>query len=470
MTPVYDMLQEALVGGGLWQNVLAELERTLGNAASVHVNAQWSADWVGWGELLDAVCARGGVEVSLEDRLERTAATLRKFLLLAAQNQRATVRAQSDQQRWVQLEAQGFRRGTGKVWDQSDCCADSLLQLLMHTGVLDASITDAERRAACFANRQALLGGPFFPRNLNGQRDNRAYLEHDRHAEAIVAFFMGWFARRRRMAIPAAGIELIVFSRFDSEQIPVARSRICVTPGVETERGPLVFRLYNSTGDGIRGFHYDPVREVAPEVVARSPRASSTESREGEGREDRHGEAGPRRSGRLKRKDGASASGARGGTMSGNGTGGRVVASGFGTTAGTGIADASAPSVGGGGAGRFAVRGVSAGGAAVGTAAAAAAAAGSAATTPAATVAPTAPLGRVRRTSGAAKAGAPRIVMGFGDERIDDVRVHDANMEADALHRHEHRVNEGDRGRMRDADNRDLDRSAGGPWHAGKRS
>ena len=74
----------------------------------------------------------------------------------------------------------------------------------------------------------------------------------------------------------------------------------------------------------------------------------------------------------------------------------------------------------------------------------------------------------MRRTSGVAKAGAPRIVTRFGDERIDDVRVHDANMEADALHRHEHRVNEGDRGRMRDADNRDLDRSAGGPWHAGR--
>ena len=59
--------------------------------------------------------------------------------------------------------------------------------------------------------------------------------------------------------------------------------------------------------------------------------------------------------------------------------------------------------------------------------------------------------------------------MGFGNERIDDVRAYDANMEADALDRHEHRVNQCDRGRMRDADNRDLDRSAGGAWHAGRR-
>ena len=327
-TPVYDMLQEALVGGGLWQGVLAELERTMGRDASDHVNAQWSAAWVGWGELLDVVCTRGGVQVSFEDRFERTAATLRKFLLLVAQNQRATLRAQSDRQRWAQLEAQGFRRGIGQVWGQSDCCADSLLQLLVDTGVLDASITEAERQAACVANRQALCRGPLFPRNLHGRRDDDAYLEHDRHAEAIVQFFMQRFQGRRCKAIPVEGIDLMVFSRFDSEQIPVARSRICATTGVESDGRPLVFRLYNSTGDGIRGFHYDPVFDARTGVAEPVPPVSNAEGREGKGREDREGGTGPRRSGRLKRKDGGSAAGKRGDATSGSGTGGGVDASG----------------------------------------------------------------------------------------------------------------------------------------------
>ena len=132
-------------------------------------------------------------------------------------------------------------------------------------------------------------------------------------------------------------------------------------------------------------------------------------------------------------------------------------------TSGTGTTDASAPAMAGGAANSFAVRAPVVGSTAVSKAAAARA-------TAAADGASTASRGRVRRTVAAAKAGAPRIVMGFGNERIDDVRAYDANVEADALDRHAHRVNQGDRGRMRDADNRDLDRSAGGAWHSGRRS
>ena len=45
------------------------------------------------------------------------------------------------------------------------------------------------------------------------------------------------------------------------------------------------------------------------------------------------------------------------------------------------------------------------------------------------------------------------------EERIDDVRAHEAEMDAKALERHAVRANEGGRGRMRDAEDRDLDRS-----------
>jgi len=67
--------------------------------------------------------------------------------------------------------------------------------------------------------------------------------------------------------------------------------------------------------------------------------------------------------------------------------------------------------------------------------------------------------GSARRAGRVARASGPRIVTGFGAERIDDVRVHEDEMDANALERHDVRVNEGGRGRMRDAEDRDLDRS-----------
>ena len=99
----------------------------------------------------------------------------------------------------------------------------------------------------------------------------------------------------------------------------------------------------------------------------------------------------------------------------------------------------------------------------------AAAAAPAPAAAPAAAPAPAASRGRAGGMGGTATSGASRIVTGFGAERIDDLRAHDAETEADALERHARRASEGDRGRVRDMQDRDLDRSAGGPFRAGRR-
>ena len=63
----------------------------------------------------------------------------------------------------------------------------------------------------------------------------------------------------------------------------------------------------------------------------------------------------------------------------------------------------------------------------------------------------------------------PRIVTGFGAERIDDVASDEQRRLREGARRGTRRRETGERGRMRDFDDNDLDRAAGGAWHAGKR-
>ena len=161
--------------------------------------------------------------------------------------------------------------------------ADSLLQLLIAHGVLPGDIVGVEREAACEANRHALVHSDLpgrRPRNLRGEEDPGAFLEHDRHAEATVAFFLRWFGGRCLRSLPDEGIELTVYSRVDSAALPAARRRICQSPGAGRGGPALQFHLYNTTGSGISGFHYDPLlREAggvrrAPLLRPRALRAS----------------------------------------------------------------------------------------------------------------------------------------------------------------------------------------------------
>ena len=140
--------------------------------------------------------------------------------------------------------------------------ADSLLQLLIAHGVLASDITQEERDTACEANRHELVHSTLpqrHPRNLRGGDDPMACLEHDRHAEASVEFFLRWFAGRCVQELPDGGIELTVYSRFDSDTLPAATTRICRRSGAGRPDPALQLCLYNTTGGGISGFHYDPL-------------------------------------------------------------------------------------------------------------------------------------------------------------------------------------------------------------------
>ena len=77
--------------------------------------------------------------------------------------------------------------------------------------------------------------------------------------------------------------------------------------------------------------------------------------------------------------------------------------------------------------------------------------------------------GGLRRGCGVGRGGAPRIVSGFGRERVDDVVSQEQLREHEAMVRASRRSAEGTRGRMTGFSGEDLDRAAGGPWQAGRR-
>ena len=64
----------------------------------------------------------------------------------------------------------------------------------------------------------------------------------------------------------------------------------------------------------------------------------------------------------------------------------------------------------------------------------------------------------------------PRIVTGFGPARVDDVAADEQRRLKEGARRGSQRRETGERGRMRDLHDNDLDRAGGSAWHAGKKS
>ena len=191
--PVFEFLAGNVLLHDMGVGVIVSLQRELGDRAEQTVNESWSQEWYGWTELAGQISEVQGLEdetVALELAGLFCAEKVRTFLLLVAQN--ADVPMRTDEERLAELRRDGFERRVGRVWGRNDCMADSLLQLLMAHGVLATDITDVERDAACEANRRELVHSDLpnrRPRDLRGRDDPRAFLEHDRHAQATVDFF-----------------------------------------------------------------------------------------------------------------------------------------------------------------------------------------------------------------------------------------------------------------------------------------
>ena len=274
------LLSEQLARNELATGIFAELEREFGGSAERVLNEEWSRDWSGWAELVADVQEADPLpdDAYMTVVLGYVRRAVRKFKLLAVQNRKTT--QCTDRRRRVALERDGFAFGRASG-DASNCLADSLLQLLVAHGFLRGPISRADSSRACRANREALQSQPELrPRDLHGRESEGAYLEHDRHAAAAVEFFHAWFADRVLRPLPPAGLELHVFTRFDTP----TWHEVCFILGTGGPQDGARDRmhLYNSSGRGIWGFHCDPlfvaVCSPGPSPGLRQPRSASAPS------------------------------------------------------------------------------------------------------------------------------------------------------------------------------------------------
>ena len=78
-----------------------------------------------------------------------------------------------------------------------------------------------------------------------------------------------------RGQLPSAGVRVSVFSRTDSEVLPIESTLVCRADVVNVEEEPLEFKLFNRTGDGVTGYHFDPItvnREERSDVSNEKPK------------------------------------------------------------------------------------------------------------------------------------------------------------------------------------------------------
>ena len=79
---------------------------------------------------------------------------MRKLLKIASDNQDVPLKL--DEDRLMELELLGFRRGHGLVHGRNDCLTDSLLQSMVAAGIFRGSIAVPDRDEACVVSRAML--------------------------------------------------------------------------------------------------------------------------------------------------------------------------------------------------------------------------------------------------------------------------------------------------------------------------
>ena len=168
------------------------------------LHQDWVPTWSGWH---DACIALTGVDSGVDEEVQQEAIAaecLHRFCRISLAN--VSVPEKSDAAREAELQAAGKVIGDGELHGENDCCADSLLQLLAaHRFVPTALLGNAGkkmRKVLCLQCRQHLVehtNERLHPQILDaagGRADayqaehNRAHLQHDLHAEAIVRFFL----------------------------------------------------------------------------------------------------------------------------------------------------------------------------------------------------------------------------------------------------------------------------------------
>ena len=305
----------------LREGLLVVLQREYrGQCASI-LSQEWSYNWVGWDSRQPNGEINSGDGLGLYQLLQvyqehpegvfadRAITTIhdavRRHIRLA--HTHAAVDFPTDTQKVEALRREGLEVGVGKVWGCNNCLADSLLQLMQLNNIVARAVN---REVACDALRLALtqlpLEDPLRPRDRDPvtsrilRVNNRAYLQSDVHGEFILKFFMRYFEARDQVLaqLPSTGVRIEIVSRLDSEELPHEYTDVCRDGVPNLDEEQLTFMLYNRTGDGFSGYHYDPVM-ISSARLAGSANSISSRPGEGESQSQR-----PRR--RIKRKSSVS--------------------------------------------------------------------------------------------------------------------------------------------------------------------
>ena len=197
-----------------------------------------------------------------------------RFCLILLDN--VVLRAKSDEERKKELEALGKHVGTGCIFNSNACLMDSLLQTMAEVGLVDISLKEnsthslQRRRDACIAARMhlntsdecmhlrpVLRAGNGEILRASDEEHGKAFLEHDRHAEALVRFFLHEFGVG--VEVDGRGVKIIVYTRLDSLNNDPVELALVLGRSSDAVEDPFVLELYNVTGEATHGTHYEPV-------------------------------------------------------------------------------------------------------------------------------------------------------------------------------------------------------------------
>ena len=277
------------------EGLLVVLSQAYKNRCSRILSQEWSWNWVGWDSRHpDGSSNRDdgdGLYQVVEKCRQHEEGELGELVLLALHDAvrrhiklahlHSAVEHISDEQKEAALLRQGLKVGKGNVWRANNCLPDSLLQLMQESGII-ARCPEGDREAPCAAVRAALTSlpedSPLRPsrRDAASNRvlglDDGAFLQTHVHGEFILKFFLRYFEQRDMVLrqLPSAGVRIHVLSRCDSDAIPVEFTDVCQEeiPNVDEDR--LDFKLFNRTGEGVSGYHFDPIFVLSRESASSS--------------------------------------------------------------------------------------------------------------------------------------------------------------------------------------------------------
>ena len=159
-----------------------------------------------------------------------------------------------------QLSDAGFQKHNSSPGG-NNCLIDSLLTTLIQSGYLPPPIDRKRKRDEL---RTWLCSLPHLhPRTSHGRQDPKAYLEHGRHADAIVRDLM---VHPQALPFPQGGFRCIVQARYDNVRSPPDEVYIgmqafgCILPKSQ-ERPPIGLHLFNWTGNECTGYHDDALHK-----------------------------------------------------------------------------------------------------------------------------------------------------------------------------------------------------------------